>query len=61
MSTPLVRERAYWTGKDCSELCSAQIREIAYIAPQNSDVGFGKGFASGIANNSSRAIGVEEF
>jgi hypothetical protein len=26
-------------------LCSAQIRKIAYIAPQNSDVDFVKGFA----------------
>jgi signal transduction histidine kinase/purine-cytosine permease-like protein/ActR/RegA family two-component response regulator len=38
-------------------LCTAQIREIAYIAPQNSDVGFGTGFASQIPG----AVGVEEF
>src|SRR3979490_594942 len=35
----------YWRGKDCSHLCTAQIRKIAYIAPQNSDVGFGTEFA----------------
>jgi hypothetical protein len=26
------------------KLCSAQIRKIAYIAPQNSDVGFDSAF-----------------
>src|SRR5450755_115504 len=30
------------------KLCSAQIRKIAYIAPQNSDVGFGIGFSDGV-------------
>src|SRR6185436_10914301 len=40
MSTPFfVRER-FWSGEDGSDLCTAQIRGIAYIAPQNSDVGF---------------------
>src|SRR5258708_35573514 len=45
MSTPFWFKNAYWSGKDCSELCTAQIRKIAYIAPQNSDVGFGTEFA----------------
>src|SRR6266850_1097799 len=45
MSTPFLFENAYWSGEDCLDLCTAQIREIAYIAPQNSDVGFGTGFA----------------
>src|SRR5437879_9535695 len=41
MSTPfLVRGHAL-VRRGWPELCSAQIREIAYIAPQNSDVGFG--------------------
>ncbi len=31
------------------ELCSAQIRKIAYIAPQNSDVGFVLGFCGQLA------------
>src|SRR5882757_6695966 len=48
MSTPFWFENAYWTGEDCSELCTAQIREIAYIAPQNSDVGFGTEFADDV-------------
>src|SRR3954468_14049294 len=40
ISTPLLFEDAYWPGEDCLFLCSALIRKIAYIAPQNSDVGF---------------------
>src|SRR6266545_5434064 len=45
MSTPFfVRER-FWSGEDGSDLCTAQIRGIAYIAPQNSDVDFGTEFA----------------
>jgi len=31
------------------ELCSAQIRKIAYIAPQNADVDFGIQVATGLA------------
>ena len=44
MSTPiLVRGRAIGQ-EGLLKLCSAQIRKIAYIAPQNSDVGFFSGF-----------------
>src|SRR6266705_3146194 len=44
MSTPfLVRERLL-VRQGCSVLCTAQIRKIAYTAPQNSDVGFGTEF-----------------
>src|SRR4029078_4288871 len=39
-----VRER-FWSGEDGSKLCTAQIRGIAYTAPQNSDVDFGTKFA----------------
>src|SRR5579871_3178070 len=49
MSTPLVRGfvggLGFWSDEDCPELCTAQIRKIAYIAPQNSDVGFGPSLA----------------
>ena len=45
MSTPFLFENADWSGEDCPQLCTAQIRGIAYIAPQNSDVGFGTEFA----------------
>ena len=38
-------EDALWIGAGLLKLCSAQIRKIAYIAPQNSDVGFGTEFA----------------
>jgi signal transduction histidine kinase/CheY-like chemotaxis protein/purine-cytosine permease-like protein len=39
------------------KLCSAQIRKIAYIAPQNSDVGFGSGFyGRGIARGQESAV-----
>src|ERR1700710_596497 len=38
--TPLVFEDALLAGSGSLHLCSAQIREIAYIAPQKSDVGF---------------------
>src|SRR5215469_3852391 len=31
-----------WLGQDCPDLCTAQIRKIAYIAPQNSDVGLAR-------------------
>src|SRR5216684_252655 len=37
-----------WRGKGLLKLCSAQIRKIAYIAPQNSDVGFRIGFSGGV-------------
>src|SRR6185369_9689046 len=45
MSTPFLFENAYWSGEDGPDLCTAQIRGIAYIAPQNSDVDFGTEFA----------------
>src|ERR1700694_145917 len=44
ISTPLVFEDALLAGRGLLKLCSAQIRKIAYIAPQNSDVGFSTGF-----------------
>jgi hypothetical protein len=50
MSTPLVRRHALRSAKDGSDLCSAQIRKIAYIAPQNSDVSFGTSLARGFAS-----------
>src|ERR1700732_1091184 len=40
MSTPLVFEDVVLPGGGLRELCSAQIRKIAYIAPQNADVDF---------------------
>src|ERR1700712_5793343 len=40
MVTPLVFEDALLAGQGSLKLCSAQIRKIAYIAPQNSDVDF---------------------
>src|SRR6266540_394163 len=45
MSTPFWFENADWSGEDDLDLCTAQIRGIAYIAPQNSDVDFGTAFA----------------
>ena len=55
MSTPFWFENAYWSGEDCLELCTAQIRKIAYIAPQNSDVGFGTEFAGYAGGQLNRA------
>jgi hypothetical protein len=46
----------YWQGAELLNLCSAQIRKIAYIAPQNNDVGFGTGFA----DNRRAMIGSQE-
>src|SRR5258708_3512116 len=40
ISTPLLFEDALLAKRGLRKLCSAQIRKIAYIAPQNSDVGF---------------------
>jgi hypothetical protein len=40
MSTPFWFEDALLVRRGLLKLCSAQIRNIAYIAPQNSDVGF---------------------
>src|SRR5215813_2359141 len=31
-----------WPDEDCPNLCTALIRKIAYIAPQNSDVGLAR-------------------
>ena len=42
MSTPSGSRTGCWSGEDCLELCTAQIRKIAYIAPQNSDVGLAR-------------------
>src|SRR6201999_301986 len=46
MTTPFVCEDALLAGSGWPGLCSAQIRKIAYIAPQNSDVDFRCGFCS---------------
>jgi len=40
MNTPFLFENALSVRLGLLRLCSAQIRKIAYIAPQNSDVGF---------------------
>ena len=40
MSTPFLFENALLVRRGLPKLCTAQIRKIAYIAPQNSDVGF---------------------
>src|ERR1700733_10306179 len=48
MSTPFWFEDALLVRRGLLKLCSAQIRKIAYIAPQNSDVGFVKGFEVGV-------------
>src|SRR6202045_4904851 len=40
ISTPFGFEYALLAGSGLPNLCSAQIRKIAYIAPQNCDVGF---------------------
>jgi hypothetical protein len=41
MSTPFVFEDVVLPDQELLRLCSAQIRKIAYIAPQNADVDFG--------------------
>ena len=41
MSTPFGSLTRFLIGQGLLRLCSAQIRKIAYIAPQNSDVGSG--------------------
>ena len=46
MVTPFVCKDALLAKRGLLKLCSAQIRKIAYIAPQNSDVGFSDGFGS---------------
>src|SRR5580692_5619038 len=43
MSTPFWFEDAVLVRRGLLKLCSAQIRKIAYTAPQNSDVGFATG------------------
>src|SRR5258708_6854250 len=45
-------------GEGLPKLCSAQIRKIAYIAPQNSDVGFGTGFADNSLRRLPEPVGV---
>src|SRR4051794_10149582 len=47
MSTPLCSRTRDWCGEDGSNLCTASIRKIAYIAPQNADVGFWYGNCEG--------------
>src|SRR5450432_307772 len=55
MSTPFWFEDALLVRRGLLKLCSAQIRKIAYIAPQNSDVGFGTGFAGGLIGDRLRS------
>src|SRR5205807_2026073 len=45
MSTPFLFEDKRLVGRGLLNLCTAEIRKIAYIAPQNNDVDFGTGFA----------------
>src|SRR5580693_8344255 len=51
MTTPLVFEDVVLIRRGLLKLCTAQIRKIAYIAPQNNDVGFGTGVAVQIAED----------
>src|SRR4029077_19547430 len=46
--TPFVFEDALLAGQGSPRLCSAQIRKIAYTAPQNSDVGFRRDFENAV-------------
>src|ERR1700744_3939094 len=46
MSTPFVFEDVVFAHRRLRGLCSAQIRKIAYIAPQNADVDSGTGVAA---------------
>src|SRR3979490_1487977 len=47
MVTPFVCKDALLAKRGLLKLCSAQIRKIAYIAPQNSDVDFARAFGWG--------------
>src|SRR5438128_9447581 len=51
MSTPFGSLTRFLIRQGLLKLCSAQIRKIAYIAPQNSDVGFGPVLALRILTN----------
>src|SRR6202012_3333749 len=51
MTTPSVFEDALLVRRGWPGLCSAQIRKIAYIAPQNSDVDFRCGFCGAFARD----------
>jgi len=53
-------EDALLAGQGLLKLCSAQIRKIAYIAPQNSDVGFGTGFADDLMSLDGSVVCGEE-
>src|ERR1700730_1967576 len=57
MSTPLMFEDALLVGRGLLRLCSAQIRKIAYIAPQNSDVGFSDRILQAVRRGSGVQIG----
>src|SRR5262249_43412831 len=48
MSTPSRSLTRCLIGQGSLNLCSAQIRKIAYTAPQNSDVGFGPVLVYGV-------------
>src|SRR6266436_5432086 len=54
MSTPFGSLTRFLIRQALLKLCSAEIRKIAYIAPQNSDVGSGPVLAYGISGKSLR-------
>ena len=54
MSTPFGSLTRGLIRQGLLKLCSAEIRKIAYIAPQNSDVGSGPVLAYGISGKSLR-------
>src|ERR1700743_711212 len=58
MTTPSVFEDALLVRRGWPGLCSAQIRKIAYIAPQNSDVDF-EGGLNGSCEGSGLGSGVK--
>src|SRR5215470_7876531 len=52
MSTPSGSLTRFLIGQGLLKLCSAEIRKIAYIAPQNTDVGSGPVLAYGVFGRS---------
>src|SRR5882724_3743653 len=55
MSTPFGSRTRLFVRRGLLKLCTAQIRGIAYIAPQNSNVGFGTEFAGDCRDQSFRS------
>src|SRR5258708_4652786 len=60
MSTPSGSRTRFLVRRGLPSLCSAQIRKIAYIAPQNSDVGFGTEFADDLMGPVGSVVGGQE-